>query len=119
MTPGEYTLANRGGTFRKPDMEPVTPKTGYAVSVVTETARKVYIRDESPYWQAILIEDALYDVAGDYDTDYVGSWIDPEGIVHVDPVTIIEGRGAAMLFAKVFRQQAIWDFANSEEISVS
>jgi len=114
MTPGEYTLAHGGGTFGR-DGIAVTPTSGYAVGVAVGTYERI-----SPNPDAADIDMVWRHVAAEYpDAPYIGTWrASDDGYVHVDPVTILADRDAAILLGRTFRQVAIWDFTDGTEVTL-
>lgn len=106
----EYTRANGGATFN-----PITgtfhERGGYGVGVVSETFRKVDPSD------ATALRAAMEDVVREYPDKHVGTWLDDDGVLHVDPSEVVADLDDAIRLAAERSQEAIWDFSAASEIS--
>ena len=113
----DSVIANRGGTFAF-DGRPVSPSSGYAVSLEGFEV-KVPVKGISPPNLANLVNQLVAKVEGlaDPSTHFVGMWID-KGNLYVDLSVLVEDKVQAVSKGIAQSQLAIWDFANDESISL-
>ena len=105
----KYTLREGGGTFNRPHLDPVTPLLGYAVGLVEGTWRTCYEIEEE-------IAAALVSCVIEFpDVPYIGTWVDGDAMVHIDPVVILFTLTDAIILGKALGQKAIWDFERKRE----
>ena len=108
-----YTLAHGGGTFDSRTLQPVELTAGYAVALATGTAALVDDVRTGLY-------PALDNVRRSHpDAPYIGTWRDPDGVVHIDPVVIIPDRASALTLGRALGQLAVWSFAESSELQAA
>ena len=113
----DYTLANRGGTFRADDLSPVTPDTGYAVAV-----SHLGTGNGSLLSPGQLRDRLVLDALGHFSrVPYIGTWIERTGwgndVCYIDRVVIVPDRESALIVGRAFGERAIWDFAAGESVS--
>lgn len=114
----ERTIANGGGTFDSRTRLPFTPSHGFAVGVCEGTAAKLV--------DVFGIEEAVKRIAEEFLTPYVGTWVEPDGSIDIDPVRWIAdplGDDAlafrtAVQLGRAFGQKAIYGFAKKEVITL-
>lgn len=102
-----------GGTYEGRTLLAFTPSSGYAVGVGGFAMKAECVT-------ADVIAFALKAVAGEYETTYAGTWLN-DGLVYFDAVLYfnhLEQKRAAAA-AAYFGQQAYYDFAAKESISVA
>jgi hypothetical protein len=109
-----YSLTKeRGGMTVKVSDYPdsiVIPLKGYAVGAISGTFS---LADESDFDSAI---DTTIKMCGTLGAEYLGTWVDPDGRIHIDPVHVFASRDYAMGYAAANNQEAIYDLFNSKEI---
>jgi len=101
-----------GGTYERGTLLPFTPSDGFAVAVGGIHLDAEVVGPENAEW-------ALRAVGGEYETSFVGTWLD-DGVVYFDAVMYFAAdRGVQALAAgRFYEQKAIYDFATKESISV-
>jgi len=115
----DHTLANGGGTFDAVTLAPVYPTSGYAVGVYPGTWRTVRVyagADSHPAERADLSR-AIKACAADIGAAYVGTWTH-DGVVDVDPITIVETHAEALALARANGQHAIYSFAEQRTYEI-
>lgn len=106
------SLLSGDGTFRW-NGEPFNPTEGYQVGGI-DTLTDPDSVETLARWLSERYDEFPF-------TTYVGSWTDPEtGTLYIDvsdhwPAS---AREEALRVAEIFEEKAIWDWANSEAISV-
>jgi hypothetical protein len=105
-----YTAEHGGGTFDALTREPFAPRHGYAVAVAHGTAAIVRRADH--------VDAAAIRVAQEFGAPFVGTWLDPYGDVHVDPVEYVIDRQRAIRYGRERAQAAIFEFSTGEEIAL-
>jgi hypothetical protein len=121
LAAAHHTIVNGGGTFDAVTLTPLTPDHGYAVGLVTGTWRTIGSNVSGP-WDYAAIAAAIL-AAADYtarhyaargvlstDARYVGTWIDG-GVIHIDPVAIVDDIREALALGVITHQQSVWAFA--------
>ena len=101
-----------GVTVRARGMRAVNPARGYAVGSTDRTAVLLPLDTTERALRTALLECAVK-----YGTRHAGAWIE-DGMIHVDPTTIISSRRAALSTAKANRQRAIYGFKERATIYV-
>lgn len=99
-----------GGTYNRDDLSPFRPIAGYAVAVGGVELAYGGVTGDVLGWAA----DA---VASEFSTHLVGTWLD-DGIVYIDAVRHIRNRETAIKLGQDAGQQAIYDFATGESITL-
>ena len=109
----ELTLAHRGGTFDARTLRPVNPGRGYVVSVTSE-------QNACAPERIAILETVIFRIMRDYpDAPYIGTWENPEdGLIYVDPVTILPRKRDALRLARKHEQVAIYDIKRGIEVYV-
>lgn len=102
-------VENGGGTYVRRTLEPFAPSHGYAVGVGGVAIPACDCTADVIAWCA-------KGVAGEYMTDYVGTWLSND-VVYIDAVRHIEPGDLAIRLASDLGQQAIYDFATGESIT--
>ena len=105
-------LANSGGgTYEAGTFLPFKPENGYAVGIggIAMKATNVQHADTMAW--------LMKNVAGEYMTAYVGTWLD-EGVVYVDGVVFCRDINYARTMAREHEQKAFYGFAEKESINV-
>lgn len=102
------TLANNGGTFRNGVNISDTLTTGYVVGGIVSSV-VVPVEDAQTLTDALECFTSAYDV--------VGTWLH-DGMIHIDAVEIIHNREDAIETGRVRGEIAIWNVADSEEITL-
>jgi hypothetical protein len=104
------TFANGGGTFRPESGASVT--SGWAVGQVDDSA---YVIDIDSAHGPEFLEAAL-EALIDYN-EFIGTWIDADtGLLHVDPVSIIDNEEWALALGRARRQKAIYHLDTDTEV---
>jgi hypothetical protein len=108
MVPQMYsdTLANGGGTFNRAGRN-VTR--GFAVSAIDDTFRIIDIDDKPAFERAIL------DVAREYPTSCVGTWVH-EGNIYIDPADVFTDEATALRWATQRNQIAYYIIHEQREV---
>lgn len=114
-------IRDGGATLDGVTLEPVRPTAGYAVAIHRGTAYTVrpVARDDAGrivYDGDIL--HAIHRVRDTFRPPFVGVWIDAAGVVHVDPVVILQDVGDAMAVGRAFAQQSVWSFRDGLEVTL-
>ena len=101
-----------GATLNADTLTDAKATAGYAVGLTTGTA--ITLPDDADDTTLGL---ALRLIAGAYDCSFVGAWVAADG-VHLDPVAIIRDRNEAERVGRRNDQQAIYDLAKGEEVTL-
>lgn len=106
------TAERGGGTYERGTLLPFRPNSGYAVGIGGIKLPASDATAESIVW-------ALKAVGGEYETSYVGTWLD-SGTVYFDAVKYFgEGEEVrAIACARFYGQAAIYDFALGEAVLI-
>lgn len=104
-----HTLLLGGGTFDL-DLKPVMLDSGYAVGLLRGNNTVLHDMPNNFCTIAKKIRDV-------YGSAYIGTWLN-DGVIHIDPVVILHNRDVAMRIGRHSGQQAIYDFANQESITL-
>ena len=110
-------VTNAGGTFSFTG-EPVSFPNGYAVSLAGfETVTPLEGLSASNFVN--LANDLVRKVEGlaDPSTHFIGAWIDG-GNLYIDLSVHVQDKDSALVKAAKADQLAIWDFENSESVTV-
>lgn len=107
----ELTVQNGGGTFEAGSWLPFEPKHGYAVAFggYQPLAKDVDLN---------ALRKLLKTVQGEYDSSFVGTWLDGEKL-YVDAVVYTVDLTRAIELAQSTNQLAIYNFATGESIAVA
>jgi hypothetical protein len=105
-------LTDGGITVKSRTMLPVSPKRGYAVGQTKDTA--IILPDTATDTD---IHRAMFLVWLQYGTRHIGAWHD-QGLIHVDPSTIVQSKRDAIALARENRQMAIYGFAKRDTIRI-
>jgi hypothetical protein len=112
----EDIIAAGGGTLDGVTLEPVTFKHGgYAVAIHYGTAMEV--GRLLPGWHSGIAQ-AVIAVRDTFRPPYVGVWIDPDGVAHIDPVVILYDRESAVTIGRAFGQTSIYDFSAAKDVTL-
>lgn len=101
-----------GGTYERGTLLPFTPSSGFAVGIGGIHLPVDVVGPQNLAWAAKC-------AASEYETAYVGTWLD-EGIVYFDGVLYfshLDG-ARAIACARFYGQKAIYDFATKEAVNV-
>ena len=101
-----------GGTYERSTLLPFTPSDGFAVAIGGIHLPDDVVGPENAEW-------ALRAVGGEYETSYVGTWLD-DGVVYFDAVMYFGAdRGAQAIAAgRFYEQKAIYDFGTKESVTL-
>jgi hypothetical protein len=125
----QRTLDNGGGTFEvsAPNFKRRSISTGYAVGVIDGTFATVPVPTnaksrKSAHWhfnEAVrnITEYVASGTARANDINAIGTWVN-DGVIHIDPVAVIDGRDDAIALARKYNQLAIYNLATGEEVSL-
>lgn len=101
-------VANGGGTYEGKTLLPFTPTTGFAVGIGGIHLPADTVTAEAVVW-------AMKAVASEYETAFVGTWLD-DGIVYFDAVHYVVALDRAMRLGQQAGQKAIYSFATKEAL---
>lgn len=105
------TLVNGGGTFYADTLLPFAPEVGYMVGTADGTA--AYQADPEA------LAETMRRVGQEFTASFVGTWVAPDGRVHVDPVEYVKGKARALRLAAERGQLAIYGFAERMALDVT
>lgn len=104
----EHTLTHGGGTFSRSGRE-LGLTEGYAVGWGSKGLR---VPKDSE-----AIRQGFREVSG-VGSPRIGTWIDQDNVVHIDPVDVLPSRDQALAVAYERGEHSIWDFAAQNDIPV-
>jgi hypothetical protein len=108
-----YTVEHGGGTFDRAG-NPVEPVNGYAVGIAQGTQALL-----APSATPAMLASAMHRVAQEFEVNFIGVWVRPDGWLAIDPVRVMTFRAAALDAGRYYGQQAIYGFAEQQAIEVS
>lgn len=114
----DLTHSQGGGTFKPHERRFLEggKDSGYMVGVLPGTAAKVPLEQLTPDHIAGVIN-AFQELYSNREVT-IGTWVDENGIVHIDPSEHVAGYDDAVIKASVRQQEAIFDLAKSDDPSI-
>lgn len=110
----EFILRNGGATISLANGQPYESATGYAVGLVNETLIRIPVAEATDRLLDGIVGN-IGDIASDFGANFVGFWVD-NGVIHADPVRVVQTKSEAVALGKAKQQLAIWDFRRKSEI---